>query len=183
MPATQRNKRETQQCLRAVLRDARLVEESIRVVEDLGAIIGQQPQNQPLKVQAKATVANEAKVGNKADAADSAPKLLVVTSDLTVEVLHVPTEKNLVVYRSKYTAVFEIIGLNGKEELSLQAVVPYIAQANWLAVRRADGSIAATGIASLRLNVPDLVIQSSALDGVTKLPNPKPRKSTVTPRK
>lgn len=183
MPPKPRTKRETQS-LQAVLRDARLVEESIRVVEDLGAIIGQASQNQPLKIQAKTTVANEAKVGINVDAGNNAPKLLVVTCDLTAEVMHAATEKKLVVYRSKYTAVFEIIAQSGIEEFSTQAVVPYLAQTNWLAVRRADGSIAATGIANLRLNVPDLVAHLNAPNGGTNLAKPKPhKKRTATPRK
>jgi hypothetical protein len=46
-------------------------------------------------------------------------------------------------------------GLSQDEAPPLIAIGPYIAQTNWLAVRRADGAIAATGVANIRLLVPD----------------------------
>ena len=63
-----------------------------------------------------------------------------------------------VTYSNRFMTLFKVLtaeGIGGDAPPPIDALAPYVAQANWLSVRRADGCLAATGVANIRLNVPE----------------------------
>lgn len=153
----------------AILQDARLVEEALKV--DTNALEKLSQGNQPgvTQVSARTEIANEANVLFEGDTAVQ----LQVKCNVRVAVLTTVTGTvPVVTYSSEYVAIFRISESSGflpEGSPVISALAPYFAQGNWLAVRRADGSIAATGIASLRLRAPEV---GPTLPPNTPVPDP-----------
>jgi len=138
----------------ALLKDARLIEEALKV-DTLRAEAVIKKSGSKTQVRASTEATNEINIVFEGSSAAH----LQITSKVNV-FLFSPPESTLamVTYSNHYTSLFQIKSSRGLSQTAappLAALAPYIAQANWLAIRRADGGLAATGLASTRLAVPD----------------------------
>lgn len=146
----------------AVIEDARLVREQLTTFPDAIQSVAERNKDKA-PVNATTEVGTEAAI---AYAENGVPEVLQIVSTLNIRVVaqDVP-DKLLSTYESVYVGLFRIrrsSGIGKDQPLPIAAVAPYIQQTTWLAVRRAEGGLAATGIANLRLVVPDAPNDGSA---------------------
>lgn len=150
----------------AVIEDARLLEESVQTHRDnLGAMIRELASEQSVikaDIETTLTVSNNVAFNFEGER----PALMRVAANVQAKVYAKnKPERVLVSYSSEYVGRFIVRSFEGVKpgtEVPIAAVEAYIASINWLAARRADGSLAATGIANMRLEVPQLVQVSPA---------------------
>lgn len=149
----------------AELKDARLLGEQLQTFEDrLTGLLGGKSERK-LNILAKTQINNSMAV--QFDDKSNNAKLLRVNCDLTVTVFtREEPDISVATYQSQYVGYFEISrsqNVKRNDPIVTAAVATYAKQVNWLATRRADGALAATGVANLRLNVPAIGVQTSDL--------------------
>src|SRR5436190_11286179 len=136
----------------AVVVDGRLISESVEVNE-VNLEQARDSVTGKLQVEARSTISNRIRFEDKVGPQQGL--LLIVDCAVDVRVNSAPNKHELVKYESKYRCAFEVYGQATRDAApTVEQIAPYVAQANWLAIRRADGSLAVTGVAQLRLNVP-----------------------------
>ncbi len=108
---------------------------------------------------AQTTISNEAGIGFDANGRASG---LTVKCILRVTVTLTDSGNLLAEYESDYRVSFKPIQTRGVVpgvNIPGEVLAPYITMANWLAVRRADGSLASGGIGNLRLQMPEVQME------------------------
>lgn len=137
----------------ATLADARLQSEQVTVQRDTADRVGQK-YGANLQVVAKSEFQNEFAVGFDKDR----PAVLNVVTRLRVQVFpRQEPEVELISYMSTYSVLFDVKSFDGIKpdaDVPFSAVTSYLSVANWLAVRRADSTIAQTGVGNLRIKAP-----------------------------
>lgn len=165
MPSTNRAKGRAsgEMFIDAELKEARLIGEQLRTFENkLEELLGDQKERK-LNIRARTQINNSMAV--QFDEKSNKATLLRVIADTSVTVFTAERpDDSLASYTSQYTGYFEISrsqNVKKGEPIATAAVAGFAKQVNWLATRRADGALAATGIANLRLNVPSIGVKSA----------------------
>ncbi len=165
MPSTRRAKGRArgEMFIDAELQEARLIGEQLRTFEDkLAELLGDQKKRK-LSIHARTQINNSMAV--QFDEKSNKATLLRVIADISVTVFTAERpDDSLASYTSQYAGYFQISrsqNVKKGEPIETQAFAAFAKQVNWLATRRADGALAATGIANLRLSVPSIGMKSA----------------------
>jgi hypothetical protein len=134
----------------AILIDARLMRESLQVEEPA---LKDLPVGETFSISATSNASNEAQLRQD----PNGDLVLLVDTEFKVTVKEQKSDVTLASYLSRHRCGFKVVGKDvddSRLHFTPEGLSPYTAQANWVAARRADATLAATGIANLRLNVP-----------------------------